>query len=187
MSHKFQKGFVHGRFQIFHKEHLVYVLAAKKYCDQLIVGITSPDPSISPYEEVAPHRSEQNENPFTFYERLEIIKVALVEAGLSLSDFNIVPLPIGKPELIKNYIPKDAVSFFTIYDEWGKEKVKRISEMGYQTIILWDNRPKGISGTKIRNEILNNGDWKKYVPLSVYDFIINTGLVNRITQKTYIV
>lgn len=31
-------GVVCGRFQIFHKEHLQYVLAAKKECKYLIVG-----------------------------------------------------------------------------------------------------------------------------------------------------
>ena len=36
-------GAVCGRFQIFHLDHLRYVLAAKERCEHLIVGITSPD------------------------------------------------------------------------------------------------------------------------------------------------
>ena len=43
-------GVVCGRFQIFHNEHLQYVMAAKEQCEHLIVGITSPDPSVSPVE-----------------------------------------------------------------------------------------------------------------------------------------
>ena len=37
-------GVVCGRFQIFHNEHLQYVMAAKEQCEHLIVGIASPDP-----------------------------------------------------------------------------------------------------------------------------------------------
>ncbi|MBP3706729.1 MAG: adenylyltransferase/cytidyltransferase family protein [Clostridia bacterium] len=33
-------GVVCGRFQIFHNEHLQYVMAAKEKCEHLIVGIT---------------------------------------------------------------------------------------------------------------------------------------------------
>ena len=34
-------GVVCGRFQIFHNEHLQYVMAAKEKCEHLIVGISS--------------------------------------------------------------------------------------------------------------------------------------------------
>ena len=183
MINMFNKGFIHGRFQIFHNDHLSYALAAKELCNLLIVGITSPDPSVSPHEEIDPHRSNPSANPFTFYERLEMIKSALIVSGMGLSDFNIVPLPIGKPELIGNYVPQDAVSFFTIYDEWGYEKVKRISEMGYKTHVLWHDRQKGISGTEIRSRIASGRDWKKYVPISVCDYMENTGLVNKVVDS----
>ena len=43
-------GAVCGRFQIFHNDHLQYVLAAKERCRRLIVGITSPDRSVAPVE-----------------------------------------------------------------------------------------------------------------------------------------
>ena len=40
-------GFIHGRFQLFHNEHLRYALLAKKQCKKLIVGITSPENAIT--------------------------------------------------------------------------------------------------------------------------------------------
>ena len=33
-------GFIHGRFQLFHNDHLQYALLAKEQCEKLIVGIT---------------------------------------------------------------------------------------------------------------------------------------------------
>ena len=38
-------GVVHGRFQLFHLDHLKYVLGAKARCRHLVVGITNPDPA----------------------------------------------------------------------------------------------------------------------------------------------
>lgn len=175
-------GFVHGRFQIFHKDHLAYVLAAKEQCRKLIVGITSPDIVSAVYEPVDPHRSAVLANPCTYYERMCMIKGTLQMEGFLWNDFDIVPLPIGKPELIKNYVPDDAVSFFTIYDAWGYEKLRRIRDLGYQTVVLWDNKKKGISGTEIRKAIATGVSWKQYVPDFVYDYMIDSGIDKRIKQ-----
>ncbi len=38
-------GAIVGRFQIFHNDHLKYLLARKSLCKDLIIGITNPDPS----------------------------------------------------------------------------------------------------------------------------------------------
>ena len=37
-------GFIHGRFQLFHNDHLQYALLAKEQCKKLIVGITNFEP-----------------------------------------------------------------------------------------------------------------------------------------------
>ena len=50
-------GFVHGRFQLFHNDHLTYVLEAKKQCKKIIVGVTSPENALLIREEIDPHRS----------------------------------------------------------------------------------------------------------------------------------
>ena len=184
MKKKYNIGFIHGRFQIFHNEHLSYALAAKELCDVLLVGITSPDPSTSPHEEIDPHRSEAFSNPCTYYERFKMVKAALIEADLNIDEFDIVPFPIGKPELLHYYVPLEAVSFFTIYDMWGKEKLKRITEFGYKTYILWDDKPKGISGTEIRSLIVNKLEWRKYVPPSVYEYIVVNCIDKRIINDT---
>lgn len=50
---------------------------------------------------------------------MTIIKMALLEVGLKYDEFDIIPFPIGKPELVKYYVPLEAVCFlqFTISGE----------------------------------------------------------------------
>ena len=137
-------GFIHGRFQLFHNDHLQYALLAKEQCRKLIVGITSPENASLIREEVDPHRSEAASNPFTYYERYNMVKLALLEAGVKREDFEIVPYPIERPEVLYNYVPLTATSFFTIYDQWGYEKLHRLRELGYGTVVLFDDREKKI-------------------------------------------
>lgn len=75
-------GAVCGRFQIFHLDHLRYVLAAKEKCRHLIVGITSPDSSVAPQEQADANRGKAEANPCTYYERMKMVESALLEAGL---------------------------------------------------------------------------------------------------------
>lgn len=172
-------GFIHGRFQLFHNDHLNYALLAKAQCKKLIVGITSPENAFLIREEVDPHRSNAADNPFTFFERFNMAKLALLEAGIKREDFEIVPYPIERPEILTNYIPLNATSFFTIYDQWGYEKLRRLQALGYKTIVLFDDHEKQMSSTQIRHKIVDGADWKQMVPKAVYEYI----LANDLTEK----
>jgi hypothetical protein len=119
-------GVVHGRFQLFHLDHLKYVLAGKERCRHLVVGITNPDPTLTKFDPADPHRGLEVDNPLTFYERFIIIRETLLEAGLNYRDFSLVPLPINFPELYRYYVPLDATFFLTIYDDWGGEKARHV-------------------------------------------------------------
>ena len=175
-------GFIHGRFQLFHNDHLNYALLAKEQCEKLIVGITSPENATLIREEVDPPRSEAASNPFTYYERYNMIKLALLEAGVKREDFEIVPYPIERPEILYNYVPLHATSFFTIYDKWGYEKLHRLSELGYGTVVLFDNREKKMCSTEIREKIVADEDWKQMVPNAVYEYILENGLTEKVKQ-----
>lgn len=175
-------GFIHGRFQLFHNDHLRYALLAKEQCEKLIVGITSPENANLLREDVDPHRSNAAANPFTFYERFNMVKVALLEAGLKREDFEIVPYPIERPEILYNYVPLSATSFFTIYDDWGYEKLHRLGELGYGTHVLFDTRDKAMCSTEIREKIVNEQDWKRMVPPAVYKYIVENNLTDKVKQ-----
>lgn len=166
-----QSGAVCGRFQVFHNDHLKYVLEAKKCCRHLYVGVTSSDPFMAPLEKSDLNRGKSVANPCTYYERMMVIEKSLIEVGLTNEDFHIVPFPIGRPELIKYYIPQDTICFFTIYDEWGEEKVNRLKEEGYATEVLWRSDEKGLSSSFIREQIAKGKHWKDFVPNAAYQYI----------------
>lgn len=173
-------GFIHGRFQLFHNDHLNYALEAKKHCKKLIIGVTSPENAALLREEIDPHRSNSEANPFTFYERFCMIKVALLEAGVKRENFEIVPFPIERPEILYNYVPLHATSFFTIYDQWGYEKLRRLNSLGYGTYVLFDDREKKMCGTDIRMAIIESKEWKHLVPNAVYKYLIENNKLEKV-------
>ncbi len=179
---KIELGAVCGRFQVFHKDHLKYVLGAKRCCKHLLVGITSPDPSVSPKENSDENRGLKASNPCTYYERMIIIEQSLIESGIPAEEFHIVPFPIGKPELVKFYVPLYATCFFTIYDQWGQDKMERMQQAGYHAEVLWKSNQKGLSSTFIRKQIAEGKEWKEYVPSAAYDYMKQHQIDKRILK-----
>ena len=178
-------GVVCGRFQIFHNEHLQYVMAAKEQCEHLIVGITSPDPSVSPVEKADVNRSSDVANPCTYYERMKMIEAAILEAGLPRERFDIVPFPIGKPELLRYYLPDEVTVFVTILDQWGYCKKDRLEEYGYRVSVLWEREEKRISSTMIRKCIMQDQAWGEFVPDATYRYVTEHGIDDRIKRILY--
>ena len=165
---RYDIGVIHGRFQVLHNDHIKYLMAGKELCDYLVVGITNPDPSLTRDSEANPHRSTPLANPLTYYERYMMTKAVLLEQGLKLSQFSIVPLPINVPELIKYYVPLDAIFFLTIYDDWGHQKKKYFQSLGLKIHVLWEVKleNKGLSSSDIRESMVKNENWDNFKPCS---------------------
>jgi nicotinamide mononucleotide adenylyltransferase len=178
-------GVVHGRFQLFHLDHLKYVLAAKKRCRHLVVGITNPDPTLTKFDPADPHRSAGVDNPLTFYERYVILREALLEAGLNFREFSLVPLPINFPELYRYYVPLDATFFLTIYDEWGERKFAMFSSLGLQVDVLWrkPTSEKGLTATALRRMMGLNQPWENLVPPAVARLVKDLGFLERLRLR----
>jgi cytidyltransferase-like protein len=179
-------GVVHGRFQPLHLGHVRdYILLAKSRCDYLIVGITNSDSLHILDNDKNPHRSKGENNPLSFIERLEMIKGSLVAEGIGLNEFDIVPFPINIPQLIPNYVPKGAVHFITIFDDWGRDKVAKLLVQKMNVVVLFEKpeREKKISSTLIRDLIVE-GDlsWRELVPETVVQHVERIDLKNRIVQ-----
>jgi nicotinamide mononucleotide adenylyltransferase len=162
---------------------LKYALEAKKKCEILIVGITNPDITQMSSDAASEHRHLPKENPFTFYERLLMIEAALIGAGLDRKEFKIVPFPINKPELIQNYVPKEAKYYLTITEEWGNKKKEILKNQGFDVEVLYElpKEKRGINGKDVRKAMIENKDWEKYIPVSEVKVIkennFNTRLV----------
>ena len=159
-------GVIHGRFQVLHNDHLKYLMAGKALCGHLVVGITSPDPSLSRTENEDLQRSQAKENPLTYYERFRLVNAVLRSKGLSHDDFSVVPFPINFPELYRFYVPMDAVFLLSIYDEWGRKKLGYFQKQGLKTHVLWEVplEEKGISAHEVRERMKNNLPWSHLVP-----------------------
>jgi nicotinic acid mononucleotide adenylyltransferase len=111
-----------------------------------------------------------------------MVKLALLEAGIKREDFEIVPYPIERPEILYNYVPLSATSFFTIYDKWGYEKLERLKSLGYETVILFDDREKMMCSTEIRQKIFDGTDWNDMVPGAVYKYIMENNLTAKVIK-----
>jgi nicotinamide-nucleotide adenylyltransferase len=180
-----ETGVVHGRFQVFHLDHLKYVLAAGQRCRHLVIGITNPDPTLTKNDAADPGRSSLEANPLTYFERYSIIRAVLFETGLDHAQFSIVPFPINFPDLYHFYVPLDARFYLTIYDDWGKRKLNMFQSLGLSVEVLWVKSPveKGISAKEVRRRIAEGEAWEHLVPPAAASMIKRMGIVARLYRS----
>jgi nicotinamide mononucleotide adenylyltransferase len=157
-------GVAHGRFQVFHLDHLRYVTAARERCEHLVIGVTSPEVNALVKVEADDNRGDPEQNPLSYYERQRMIAWVLAEAQWDLSGISIVPFPIETPSKLVNYAPTDGRYFLTIYDAWGEEKARRLEDLGLDVEVLWRTDDKGISGTDVRAAIRDGNPVDHLVP-----------------------
>lgn len=184
-----ETGVIHGRFQIFHLKHMEYLLAAKMRCKKLYIGITHSDiVAFAATSDLDQHGTTKRDNPLTFFERFEMIQGALADFGVTREEYEIVPFPISQPDLIPQYIPKDAVHFMSICSDWDEERLQILERLGLNIEILWRKSPeeKGITGTEVRKLIAEEKDWKQYVPKTVSEYITGHEIENRIRSLNYL-
>ncbi len=98
---------IHGRFQPFHRGHLEYMRGAAERCDELWVGITNPDPARVKPEASDPARHLPESNPYSYGERLLMVKAAARDLGLDADGVHVIPFPVNEPELWPAYVPDE--------------------------------------------------------------------------------
>ena len=175
-------GVIHGRFQILHHDHVRYLLAGKALCRHLVVGITNPEPALSADDETDPTRSDPSANPLTYYERHVMVRRALEAHGVSLQEFTIVPFPVNFPDRYRYYVPLDAFFFLTIYDDWGRKKLRLFQSLGLKTHVLWEKPPheKGISASDVRRRIREGLPWEHLVPETTAELVTAWKIAERL-------
>lgn len=178
-----QLGVIHGRFQGLHLGHMEYLLAGAERCEHLLVGVTNFDPVLAPADLARLHR-DRADNPFTYYDRMVMIRDSLTEAGLDRTRFDIIPFPVEYPEHIRNFAPPEAVYYMTIYDQWGRHKYEVLKNLGLHVEIMWvrDDSQRLTSGTEVRRRIAQNEPWEQLVPPAVYRYVTGHGLDRALRQ-----
>jgi nicotinamide-nucleotide adenylyltransferase len=162
---------VHGRFQPFHSGHLEYLRGAAARCEEIFVGITNPDPARIQPEASDPLRHLPESNPFTYVERLLMVKAAARDAEIDLSRLHVVPFPVNEPELWHAYVPEDVVQFIRLFSDWGGTKLERLRGAGFEVVVLDEGAAKEISGADVRAALREGGNWESLVPKGVADVL----------------
>lgn len=177
-------GSAHGRFQPFHLGHLEYVLAAAAKCDFLWIGITQPEIAQLRADTLQrSHRYQPEDNPLSYWERLTVIQATVADA-LKSDRFAVVPFPIERPTALPDYVPLSARAYTTVYDDWNRQKVELLTEVGYTVEILWTRDRKQYVGSEVRR-LLRTGDpeWRTLVPSVTARVLDELGVVTRLQDS----
>lgn len=175
---------VHGRYQPFHNGHLACLLGAAARCDELFVGITNPDPSRVLPDPLDPERHLPESNPFTYAERLLMVKAAALGAGLDLARVHVIPFPVNEPELWPAYLPDGATHFLRLFSAWGQGKAERLRAAGHAVEVLDDGAQKDVSGRVVRASLAagDRAAWRALVPAGAARVLEEIGAEERLAR-----
>jgi cytidyltransferase-like protein len=162
-----RRGMIHGRFQPFHLGHLEYLRGAAERSDEVFVGITNPDPTRIRPEPSDPARHLPEANPWTYAERLLMVKAAAADLGLGADRVHVIPFPVNEPELWPAYVPDGVTQYLRLFSEWGGTKLERLRDAGYEVVVLDEGAEKEISGADVRAALREGGNWESFVPPGV--------------------
>lgn len=157
-------GMMHGRFQPFHHGHWEYLQLAAPRCQTLLIGITNPDPAQVAEEGSSGHRHLAESNPFTYFDRLRMIRATLQDAEMDLSRIMIVPFPINFPERMRYYVPPEVVHYLRVFSAWEQAKVDRLRAAGYRVEVLDPGGTKGVEASEVRRRMGAGEAWEELVP-----------------------
>ncbi len=159
-----------GRFQPFHFGHLSVIKKALKTDPYLIIAIGSAEDSF------------QKDNPFTTGERFQMIKNSLDAEKINPQKYTIIPIRnINNFSIWVSHVENLTPPFSKIYtgSPLVKELFLRYSQK-YQIIDI--KKELKINATQIRNLILEDKNWQKFVHAEVAKVIKNCDGVERIKK-----
>lgn len=172
---KFELVAVTGRFQPFHTDHLGLLLHALSIGDRLIVCITNPDDRSLQKVTSSAHRHLRSSNPFSYFERLQMIDTALRAAGVAADRYAIVPFPLEEPAEWFVYVPAGTSQIVRTYSDWERDKAGRLEAAGYPVILLEGNPQRRVSATAIRAAMSVTEPWSQWVPSGTREFLEEIG------------
>lgn len=153
------RGLMMGRFQPFHLGHLELVKQILSECDEIIICITSGQ------------FNYLEKDPFTLGERIEMIHSSLIDAGIDLSHCYVLGIENQfNVATWASYLKSTLPSFDRVYS--GNEYVQMLlADSGIMVVAPKFFDREQFNATKIRKMIVNNRNWKSFVPKSVADVI----------------
>lgn len=174
---KAKNGVFYGRFQPFHKGHLNAVMMCLERCETLYIGIRIFETMMN--FDLTQIKKSSEENPFTFEERMRMIKESLIGAGIGLKRVNIIPFPLENPEKWHEFIPKDTVHFRIGVSDWDEGRIRAFEKSGLKIVTL-PIYEKDITAEEIRGRMTQNKNWKDLVPSGSVKVIEEIDGINRV-------
>lgn len=150
-----------GRFQPLHIGHMKDIKDILKVCDRIIIAIGSAQYSMTP------------QNPLTCSQRKEMITIVLNDAGIPENKYDIIGITdIHNDELWVGHVKANCSDFDIVYT--GNPLVKKLFEKsGYKTKDI--TIIKDISSSMIRERMLNDLEWKQFVPNAAAYYLDDIG------------
>ncbi len=159
---------VTGRFQPVHDDHLRLLRQALDERGRLVVGITNPDPGGMRPEPASDHRHLVEANPFTYFERLELLAAALASPdGIgqdAAAGVRFVPFDLARPQHWPAYVPLSAVQYVGVSADWEREKARRLVAAGYQVVEVPRDPATRRSASEVRTALRRGEGWEALVP-----------------------
>jgi nicotinamide mononucleotide adenylyltransferase len=157
---------VTGRFQPPHRDHLCLLRQAAAGGTQLVVALTNPYPSSRRRFVQSTHRHRADANPFSFLERVDLLRAALAADGLTAERYMIVPFDLAAPETWPHLVPLHATQFVALKAEWERAKLELLAGAGYRTRALDAEQVGSLSSSAVREALSAGarGVWTEMVP-----------------------
>lgn len=163
---------VTGRFQPVHEQHLELIGMALSRADQVVVGITNPDTNARRAELTSAHRHTPEANPFSYFERLVLLRAALQAKGWH-DQVVIVPFDLTRPFCWAEYVPLQTLQVVRIFSDWEKEKGRQLREAGYPVWEVPGDPDSKLHAADIRSAMTANRDWTTMVPATTVPLLRN--------------
>ncbi|MDP3395487.1 MAG: nicotinamide-nucleotide adenylyltransferase [Methanoregula sp.] len=162
-----KRGFYIGRFQPYHNGHHEVLEHIAKEVDEIIIGIGSAQ------------LSHMIDNPFTAGERVLMITRALESLGCP---YYVIPIEdIQRNALWVAHVQSMAPPFDLCYSS-NPLVVRLFTEAGVKVQSPAMYERDTLSGTKIRERILNSKPWKNLLPPAVVQVIKEIDGAKRLCQ-----
>ena len=154
---KLPKITVHGRFQPpAHQNHWLYILDAFNRAEYVIFLITNPDLDDRQVDE-APHRSQKENNPFTYDERVVMFQSLLAKKGYSENRYSFAPFDIRDGESFGK-LDKSTPNLINVYSPWSAKKVELFEGHGLSVVQTHNDETSLVSGSDIRRIIRSSAN-----------------------------
>ena len=92
-------------------------------------------------------------NPWSYAERMLMVKAAAQDLGLDLARVHPIPFPVNEPELWAAYVPAGVTQYIRLFSDWGGTKLDRLREAGYEVVVLDEGSEKEVSGVEVRSAV----------------------------------